>query len=244
MNRFLFAILVSVFTTSIFAKVTVQFEDKQFVYESAPRLDEVLAPVAFQKEWYWPAARLFSLHDSGIADQKVTLLEQLELMQTEFREDSVLLSDLGSLKNQLLSWKLEKFIIRTIDFDQARLIPKHNPRLPEGDYLLQLSQRSSSLLLLGLISEPAELPYPDNFCLADQLGSMKLLPSASMDWAFVIQPNGSIDKIGIAYWNRDCRSVMPGSIVYIPFKEGIFSSQFAELNRRVSEILVNKVAVL
>lgn len=60
--------------------------------------------------------------------------------------------------------------------------------------------------------------------------------AASRDWVFVVQPDGAVQRLGIALWNRsEPQALAPGAVVYVPLAEhatsrldGDFNAEFAE----------------
>lgn len=46
------------------------------------------------------------------------------------------------------------------------------------------------------------------------------LRAASRDWLFVIQPDGAVERLGIALWNRsEPQALAPGAMVYVPLPD-------------------------
>lgn len=220
------------------ADIKVILNNNLYSYSVSPRLVEVLSPVAFDKQWYWPESKLFR-SNTDYAQQLRT--EIINLLKAEKANQESNNSSYENIINQIGSWELADRIKVEIDFELARISAQHNPRLESGEYQLILSERPSNLYIFGAIEKPINTHYIDNTCVKDILSSLKFMHLADLSFIYIISPRGKVGKYGIANWNNECVLPMPGSTIYIPLQERLFSNQEKIINRKIVELATNRV---
>lgn len=223
------------------AAVSVIINDASYQFETNPRLSEVLAPVALQSAWYWPAATLYQLDSNKPEQLRQQLLRQIAELKLSYAADSELVDTLGSLELQLASWRLAQRILLSIDYDFARVRPEFNPRFDDGAYLLRLTQRPDKVHLFGAISTAVTLQYRDASAAAFYLASAQPTASANLAELVLLQPDGKVQTAGAAYWNKTRTEAMPGAQIFIPLKSRLFNSQLEILNQRLLELAIHRV---
>jgi hypothetical protein len=45
----------------------------------------------------------------------------------------------------------------------------------------------------------------------------------------------------VAYWNKAHQEVMPGSQIFVPFKQSIFQPELATINQQIINLALNRV---
>ena len=223
------------------AAVTVDINSERFQFDSNPRLNEVLAPVALQQKWYWPGAALFRLDNKEPYLLRQKVLEQIVKLKLYYHSDKELLTTLLSIEQQVKSWQLAKRINQQVDYDLAKVLPQHNPRFEDGRYLIQLSLRPTEVYVFGAIESPVVLPHQGATPIAEYLALIQLPAAADTDQITVLQPNGYILHAGSEYWNKDNTEAMPGAQLFIPFKTALLNSKFERLNQLLSELAIHRV---
>jgi hypothetical protein len=78
-------------------------------------------------------------------------------------------------------------------------------------------------------------------CADQYLTGKQLKPLADKDYLYVVQPNGEITKVGKAYWNYQCRTLMPGAQLFVPISEKDVFSQVSKVNKLVAELSLNRI---
>lgn len=130
----------------------------------------------------------------------------------------------------------------------GRVTARFDLRRLEIDRSIDLSLRSGDTIVLpprpdhvsvsGVVEIECRLAYePDRLAdfFASQCKSMKM---ANHDWAYVIQPDGKIHRVGIGLWNRtDSIRVAPGATVLIAFKESVLGKDFPALNNELAQLV-------
>jgi len=220
------------------AEVTVVINSEKFVFLGNPRLTDVLTPVAQKRHWYWPSSALFRLDGVNAEQQRREVLTSLVIIEQE--SDVALANSVQHLKQQVQAWQLADRVEQTIDFDLARLDPNFNPRFEDGHYLLLLKERPTTIEVFGLTANPTTLSQQHKMCLARQLHKT-YSELENKDLIYLIQADSTITTSGIAYWNKNCGDVMPGSQIYLPFFESQFSDTNRKLNYAIARLAKNRV---
>jgi len=214
----------------------------QLTYAQPVRLEQVFndvqnhqaSPVA---PIFWTGSALFVQHQDNELKQKkqsvITALEQLAL-QKERDQQSIL-----SLKKRVLAVQLSKRIFQPLDPELIRIQPSLNPLL-DGRYLLSLPSRPDSVLTLGAVKQPINILWQERADTNYYLNQAQVTTDANKDYAWVIQPDGEVQKHSIAYWNYQHRDIAPGAIVYLGI-DGL-PSKFNRLNQDIIQLLRNRVS--
>lgn len=239
LKQFVFSVLL--ITPTVYAAVTVDINGNRYQFDANPRLHEVLAPVAVQSNWYWPAAALYQLNSDQPEQLRQQVLQQIAQLKQQNAADSDFFTTMESLERQLASWRLAKRITMPIDYDFARVRPEFNPRFENGVYLLQLKQRPASVYLFGAVSSAAAVPHRGAAPAADYLVSAQPTALADLSELMLLQPDGAVLNAGAAYWNHSPIEAMPGAQVFIPLQSQLFSSQLDILNKRLLELASHRV---
>jgi hypothetical protein len=235
----LFIVLLG-FSHVTHANVQIDINGSVYSYDSNPRLDQVLAPVADQDDWYWPNAQLFDLSRSAIEAQRNILIQRLINKGTT---NNRLSGDYQKLINDIQSWRLADRIQINIDFDLARISLANNPKIENGNYLLTLSKRPEQLHIFGAVAAPRTITYPENTCIDEILTGIMRLDIADNSFVYLISPTGNVEKVPVAYWNKACAVPMPGSSIYIPIQEYQWLKSAALINQQVTSLAVNRIRV-
>ena len=223
-------------------KVIVQLNGAYYHHGFLPRLAEVLQPIGLKQNWYWPASRLYDLNDTSVESHRIALLEKLAQLITSNTGDSALTDGLLKIKNQISQWQLAKRVLIPIDFDLAKINPSKNPKFSAGRYLLNLSKRTESIDLFGLLNAPVEMNHKGGSSINYYAEKINFLPSANKSELYIIQPDGKIIKAGYAYFNNTPIELMPGSSIFVPFISNLFSTEFDELNQQIAELAINRIS--
>lgn len=223
-----------------FADITITINETKYQYPGNPRLTEVLEPIA-SKNWYWPAARLFRLNDKAAEESRKQAIAALASLNDNF----LLLGDYRPATNYLTSqieaWNLATRVNITIDYDLARIKPEYNPKFDDGEYLLSLKPPVIPIYEFGMTENIGFFTAKTGLCADQYLVGKELKPLADKDYLYVIQPNGKISKIGKAYWNYQCRTLMPGAQLFVPISETDVISQVSKVNKLVAELSINRI---
>lgn len=224
------------------AEVTVQINQQQYVFANEPRLVEVLSPLAEQQNWYWPAAALYEIDNSELEDTRVEVLNQLSVLaENNTHKNLQLKLAIEQLAADITKWTLARRLPIAIDYDLARLKAAANPQFTPGNYILRLAPRSKVVHIMGAINYSQQVGHLPNADVSNYLTKQTFTQLADKDYVLVIQANGTVVKAPAAYWNKTHQEVMPGSQLFVPFKENLFSPELSKINQQIVELASNRV---
>lgn len=112
--------------------------------------------------------------------------------------------------------------------------PNNNPILAEGDALL-VPVRPRNIRILGAVKSSCAIAHDAQRDARDYLRECGVSTAADPNTLYVIQPDGHVQKLGIALWNRaDPQAVAPGGTIFVPVRQAeadkidpAFNSDFA-----------------
>jgi hypothetical protein len=124
---------------------------------------------------------------------------------------------------------------RRLEVDRAS-----NRLLASGDQFLY-PPRPATVQVVGAVTAPCTLPHVP---LREAAGYLRDCPleadSADRDQLFVIQPNGAVQRLGIALWNRAApQALAPGAVVYVPLDERALRA-LPQLNDELAQFLATQ----
>lgn len=110
-----------------------------------------------------------------------------------------------------------------------------------GDRLIYPS-RPETVTIVGAVSHSCALPHAAMQDARSYRNQCELLPAASPDDLYVIQPDGRLTKIGIALWNRSARTTLaPGAVIYVPLAGSAVRSATPDINDEAARFLATQV---
>ncbi|MFL6586740.1 MAG: capsule biosynthesis GfcC family protein [Luteimonas sp.] len=117
--------------------------------------------------------------------------------------------------------------------------PAANLPLIDGDRV-HYPARPGEVRVVGAVVEPCTIPH---VALQDALAYTTdcSLRTASRDWMFVIQPDGAVQRLGIAMWNRsETQALAPGAVVYVPLPDRATRRLDGDFNAELAEFLATQ----
>lgn len=209
------------------------------IYRFSPSLELVLKKYAAQGDWYWPAAVLFKKYSQQQELDRTKITSALSVLKND-TDDKNEQEQIQLLINEINSWKLAKHTQTPVDYDLVRLHEKFNPLLEPGEYFLSLTSRPSNLRLIGLTARKESISHVGATDVSSYQQYFEPLKLADPDFVYIIQPDGRVVKANIAYWDNQHQEVAPGSTLYIPLRENLFSN-ISELNQEIAELARNRL---
>lgn len=95
-------------------------------------------------------------------------------------------------------------------------ISTENHLLANGDRIVYPS-RPDTVRVLGAVKQPCTLPFVPMQAARLYRKACPLATAADADWLYIIQPDGSVTRQGIALWNRHgVQTLAPGAVIYVP----------------------------
>jgi len=118
---------------------------------------------------------------------------------------------------------------------------KHNHPLEDGDKLYYPT-RPDTVSVIGAVEQPCSIEHRPLQRPLEYAQQCPALASASKDDLFVIQPDGEVEKLGVALWNRSAESTLaPGAIVFVPLNADLFREVNPAFNEEAARFLATQV---
>ena len=219
-------------------KVQVQLNDHIRRYAYTPKLNEVLAPIALQRDWYWPASALYKLQDDKAELERNNILKQLDTLKAD--ADGNFAQTINRVSYFIGSWPLASRITVFLDYDAVRIRPELNLGLDDGSYLLKLHTRPQTVEFWGAVKQVISMPHSGVKTVTDYLPALNLSADADNSYVLIIQPDGAVNRVGVASWNERHVELMPGSSVFIPFASSLFQD-LTQLNEDIARLARHRV---
>lgn len=114
-------------------------------------------------------------------------------------------------------------VLQTVDIRLLQVQPHTNPVLQDGDSV-EVPERPTTIRVMGAVKAECRLRHEPLREARDYLRDCETSAAADRNHLYVVQPDGIVQKLGIASWNRaDPQSVAPGGTVYVPLSESAAS---------------------
>ncbi|WP_293747856.1 capsule biosynthesis GfcC family protein [uncultured Paraglaciecola sp.] len=224
------------------AAVTVTVDQEQYEFTNEPRLVEVLAPFANTQSWYWPSAALFQVDNNELEKTRQLLINNLSVVIKRYQaENPNLVASLEQLKKTITNWRLAQRLPIKIDYELARISAVANPLLPQGKYFLELTERKNTVQLFGAINKTRLTPHLGHTDVSHYITDQIRTDLANQDYAILIQADGRKMEATVAYWNKAHQEVMPGSQLFVPFKQSLFQPEFTTINQQIITLALNRL---
>ncbi|OOE87217.1 capsule biosynthesis GfcC family protein [Salinivibrio sp. AR640] len=147
---------------------------------------------------------------------------------------------------QRLTHQLQQFTVARrakvrLDPDLLRVDKSKNPRI-DGQWQLVLPTRPTHVWVLGDIDAPGRYAWSTRQSASDYLDEATA-STRGHSYAWVVQPDGAIEKHAIAYWNRSHQNIAPGAVVYLPLPAKALASypDTGNANQLVLDYLSNRL---
>lgn len=192
---------------------------------------------------YWPTVRIATAErQAQVERERQALLHDLEMLEYQWHNEGETRNAYAvrELRVELSAVKLIGRLSATLDPDWVRIRPEDNPLL-QGEYRLILPARPTSLMVLGLVNGNLRPLIKPGQVIADYIDG-ECLPAGDCAWGYLIQNDGTMEKVGLEYWNRQHREADPGAVLWIGFDNDQLSEQYRDLNSRIAHLLTNRIA--
>lgn len=226
--------------SSLAAEITIhQNNDTQHIRVSDhARLSDVYQKSKFQNNINWPAVFLTnSILTETAHTKKNEVIRKLNALITT---DSDHKNELNGLIHYLKNLPVAGRIRTTLDPDWINVRPLLN-RPVVGHYDLYTTAYPGTISVIGLTEQKKVLPID----LAQVHDYLKLIASSELaapGYAYLIEPDGSVSKVGVAIWNRkEDRVVMPGSVIFVGLNPSALPDSYNALNEDIIAVLANRI---
>jgi len=207
-------------------------------YPSPIRLAQVLADTEKtirnkgKAPVFWLAAQLLDKNKNPqIMQLKSDLITQLIHLGQLDQSTKIKVSYLiAFIENNAFNYR--HFI--NLDNDLTRIQDQLNPLLT-GDLTLLTPPRTNQIRIVGGQVKNQQLPHIAHYAINDYLALISLPEENGTSNTYIIQPDGFVDKVNNAYWNKTSSFLAPGATLFLGFKH--LPSQFSSLNEQIADLL-------
>lgn len=238
--------------------VLVEFNGQYSGYFERPRLSQVLLGIQSDKSLYWPAARLYKLDADYIvaAEQlRAEVLEQLRLLTIHWQAEPRVAAHFMQLRTEITNWRLAKPMHLPLDADKARTQPDFDPKLDEGQYLLQAKTRPGFVTFTGLGGDQFIEHQADSYAYM-YLAKAHGIEQSGVDiiyWLNAVRLSSQIKagqpfeleqppiQLPVASWNRNQQQLPPGALLFVPIPAQWLPDSWQDLNQQLLQLIQSRV---
>ncbi|WP_299016258.1 capsule biosynthesis GfcC family protein [uncultured Photobacterium sp.] len=197
-----------------------------------PLSQELAQKAGYDAQVYWPGAAL--LVASGNPEKK-RILGKLSVLSNIWQDEErqAVINFQALLQNE----KIGQRIFNSLDYDQVRIDLTQNPLISKGITVI-LPPRPNSIWVMGAVSKPTEVKWHERLDAQHYLTQAVPISSSDNSYAWVIQPDGSVEKHPIAYWNKKHMDIAPGAVIYLGFTS--LPNDLDTLNEELINLLRNR----
>ncbi|MEF8765896.1 MULTISPECIES: capsule biosynthesis GfcC family protein [Stenotrophomonas] len=102
--------------------------------------------------------------------------------------------------------------------------------------------RPETVQVVGAVAKPCKLQHQATLDARSYRNACALLPAASRDDLYVIQPDGNVQQLGVALWNRSTPVYLaPGAVIYVPLDAAKIRTIAPDVNEDAVRFLATQV---
>jgi hypothetical protein len=226
-------------------RVTVFYPGKASVtLENVPTLESLVVDnPALQGEIWWPGAAISEQSATRLQQQKQQqLLARLKALSALLRQDddTSLATTVDSVYAQLAELNVIGRLFVPLDPDMIRLDPVLDRRL-RGEYQVYVAPEPKSVRLLGALAPHGKRDFLPGKDVSDYFTGLQPLEGAEYDNAWIITPQGEVQSVPIAYWNRRHNEMTPGSLLFLGFVVSALPDDFKDINEQIISLLTHRI---
>lgn len=116
--------------------------------------------------------------------------------------------------------------------------------LVDGDRIIY-PPRPHTVQVAGAVDIHCELPHRALQDSATYLAECELSEAADRDWIYLVQPDGHVERLGVALWNRSpAQALAPGGIIVVPLSERQLRAVNPAFNAQMAAFVATQVLPL
>ncbi|WP_197076456.1 capsule biosynthesis GfcC family protein [Luteimonas sp. FCS-9] len=212
-----------------------------FQVPTGTRLAEVLLAAMPTEAAYPTGAAL--LRPSALEAQtrlKAGVLHDLQALQSAVDVQPATAAAAARLEAELAAMPVTGRVRNELAARVVEVRPETNLVLQPGDHVLYPT-RPTQVRVTGAVAAPCTLPHAP---LRDAVEYLHDCPAAAADGdlLFAVQPDGTVQTLGIAAWNRSPHQALaPGATLYVPLPErDLRRAGTPDLNRELADFLATQ----
>lgn len=120
-----------------------------------------------------------------------------------------------------------------------QMLPANNMLLQDGDRIIY-PRRPDQVRVLGAVERACTLPFAAGAQPVDYLADCAPHRLADPSWIYVVQPNGTWSKVGLAGWNREKVNIAVGAVLYVPLRGRWLAPDSSGLNDDMAALLATQ----
>lgn len=210
-----------------------------YALPAGARLADALAVAMPSPDSYLAGAAL--LRESARVQQvrlKAGLLYDLKVLQQSQNADASRLA--STLYSQVVDLPTTGRIVAELEPRLMQTRQASNPVAMQGD-TVRYPARPDTIRIVGALDQACELPHEPTADVTRYLAACPSNRVADKDVAYVIQPDGQVQTIGIALWNRaDLQAIAPGGTIYVPFARRLVKDIDPEFNMQFAAFIATQ----
>ncbi len=171
---------------------------------------------------------------------KAGLLFDLETLASQ--EDAPELADAAAqLARELRDLPVTGREPQLLDPRRLEASTAENPTALAGDRIVYPG-RPDTVQVVGAVAQPCQLQHQSTRDARSYRNACAVLPAASLDDLYVIQPDGKVQRLGVALWNRSTPVYLaPGAVVYVPLDAAKIRAIAPDVNEDAVRFLATQV---
>ena len=214
-----------------------------FAFVPGARLLDAVSHARPNAESYWLAAAW--LHQPMVEQQirlKAGVLFDLKLLQRGalLEEKSSLAALAARLFEEVSRLPVTGRKVAVLDPVALEVAFARNYPLNDGDQLIY-PLRPTTVTVLGAVEQTCTLPYRALQPAHEYLESCLPVTDADADYLWLIQPDGQVQRVGIAAWNREDGVIAAaGSTILVPVRNDDPDLPTPDLNEQLAQFLATQ----
>ncbi|WP_255516484.1 capsule biosynthesis GfcC family protein [Luteimonas suaedae] len=171
---------------------------------------------------------------------KAGLLYDLQALQSQARTGAEVAVAADRLRQWLGTLPVTGRVRNRLEPRALEADPRENRPLADGDRFLY-PLRPDSIRVVGLVAQACELEHVPLRDAKAYLHDCPPAPLSDRDWLYVIQPDGHVERLGIAAWNRSApHPLAPGAVLYVPLSERALGEIDAGFNAALADFIATQ----
>jgi len=172
---------------------------------------------------------------------KAGLLFDLQALRDAQGDDAELRDRLGALASWVQSLPVTGRVTGQLDPRRLEVDRASNRVLDAGDRFVY-PPRPATITVVGAVVQPCAIAHTALRDAVDYLRDCAADTRADRNTLYVIQPDGQVQRLGIAAWNRGApQSLAPGAVVYVPLDERLLRGHADTFNEDLAAFLATQV---
>lgn len=133
-----------------------------------------------------------------------------------------------------------RVLAQPLDVRLMQVQKEINPEAHAGDRVVYM-HRPDVVRVIGAVSEHCLLPHQPLDDVTEYVQACGRDRTADPEWIYAIQPDGVVQQIGIALWNRaDANTIAPGGTIYVPLAQRYVKSIDPEFNAQFADFVATQ----